>query len=345
VAHLEEFNRDRPPTRPRDGRTDLFTLLFDDAAGDNHVANKSQVGGDANNEEDEEGDDEDDELERESEAPIRLSLAMPRRLGSLLQAPRSRLRDSSSNLFGTSGLSRLSFVSMRASEVGVAPGINDDVASQETKALTRGKSQARGKSSARGTSVARRGQSTARSQSTARNGNSALNKDALRAVVKRYAQPGDASKVWADRGGQAVDDIVSGRTKGRRALWTLEVHVIEATSLPLQQSVKCKVLVGGEVGHASTTTATRGQGGRVLWNNHLTFEKIYNLYGTDLTLKLSYKGLNLGSTAAVEDSFTVPLACLDPDSALDDWYLLSNSDGMVRLRLVLKSNTQQQTNS
>lgn len=289
MAHLEECNRGRQPTRPREGRADLFTLLFDDGA------------------------DGDDDNRNASRGPEAASRPAAWKLGSLFQVPRTRPLERGGS-FASLGLDRLPTVALRASE-----------GSAEDEAAGRlGKSPLRGKSVPRG--------------------GSASTKETLRAVVKRYAQPGEAAKAWrtGDQG-RAVDDIVSGRVKGRRAAWALEVDVIEATSLPPHHTLKCTVRVGGEALDANAAKATRAQGGRVMWRDRLNFDKVYNLYGTDLTLVLAYKGPQAsGSNAAVEDTLTVPLASLDADSALDDWYLLSNSDGMVRLRLVLKLHAHQQ---
>jgi hypothetical protein len=312
VARLDAHNRSRQPTRPRaEGRTDLFTLLFDDDA-------------------DGDGDGDDDrDAARESEAASSRPAAW--NLGNLFQA---RTRPAEGGGFVASlGLERLSTVSLRASE----GGGEDEAAGRVGKPQARRKSAARGATD--GNAHAQRGRSAPRGKSAPR-GSSMLNKEALRAVVKRYAQPGEAAQAWrtGDQG-RAVDDIVSGRVKGRRAAWLLEVDVIEATSLPAHQAVACTVRVGSDARDANAAAATRAQGGRVLWRDRLTFENVYNLYGTDLTLVLAYKGTP-GGNAVAEDTLTVPLASLDPDSALDDWYLLSNSDGMVRLRLVLKPHTQ-----
>jgi hypothetical protein len=197
---------------------------------------------------------------------------------------------------------------------------------------------------------------------------STLSKEMMKSVVRRYTAAGTreaAGEAWM-RSRLDVDDLVAGRVTGARPQFSLEAHLVEATSLPLRPGARLRPTASLTVGREVLETPPAlyalgaagsgenggrgggGQGGRVLWDEPFVFPEIFNLYGTDLAVTIRYAGNEpgggggggggegVGGQAVAEDRLVVPLACLDVDAPLDDWYLLSGSDGMVRLRLVLR---------
>jgi flagellar motor protein MotB len=209
-------------------------------------------------------------------------------------------------------------------------------------------------------------------------GSSQFSKDVLKSVVKRYSASGSGLTLGAakwTKSNTEVEDIVSGRSKGARAQYRLEVDLVEANATSAlggsggggaavgesKYAPRCVLALGIDERTASDSKVEKKQGGtRVLWNEHFVFDKVYNVYGTDLDIAL-YKGRpprsTVGAVAGVAASpFTltsssssgsavsgeqpvgrvvIPLASLDLEQPLDDWYLLSNGGGL-RLRLTLR---------
>jgi len=158
-----------------------------------------------------------------------------------------------------------------------------------------------------------------------------LSKDRMRQVVKRYAAAG-APAGW--QGGGHVDDLVAGRVQGAVAQYALEVHLMEATSLPASAAHQCALSLRGA--DEQVTSKAQAQRRRVIWNEHFRFDKVYNIYGTDLDVAIRPAKGRTSKAAPEMDRVTIPLACLDLDQAVDDWYVLSKSGGMIRLRLLLR---------
>jgi hypothetical protein len=172
----------------------------------------------------------------------------------------------------------------------------------------------------------------------------------FRHITKRYTSSsfiGDVidKKFLASR--QEVDDVLSGKVDGAAAAYSLEVELKEVTSLPNQtMTPMCTLSLGGEVLKAREANLQRKQGGHMIWNETLLFENVYNTYGTDLVVTIHFQDIfrikNIFEWSSSEKEYlraVIPLASLDLDERLDDWYLLSNCDGMIRLRLLLRPTT------
>lgn len=154
-------------------------------------------------------------------------------------------------------------------------------------------------------------------------------KGLVRQVVRRNSQLMD--------GAGARDEELA--EASRVAHFAVEVDVVEAANLPNNGvSPRCVVAVGGE--ERCVRDGQHARNGRFTWAEHLRFERVYNLFGTDLECTVYSERPRGFGRAPLEQSahrVVIPLASLDVDQPLDDWFLLSNGDGRLRLRLVLRA--------
>jgi len=171
---------------------------------------------------------------------------------------------------------------------------------------------------------------------------SVLSKEMMRHVVMRYSANGGPTGALAQQWEGSETNKIVANVNASMIQHKLEVTIIEATSLPMTKGYapKCTFAISEDI-RKTALGKIDVHHRRVLWNETFKFSKIYNIYGTDLDCSILYHnstGKNLSSETPM-DRFVIPLACLDIDQVLDDWYLLSQSNGMVRLRLLLRQVT------
>ena len=90
------------------------------------------------------------------------------------------------------------------------------------------------------------------------------------------------------------------------------------------------------VGQKSAESAVKKRTSRPRWEERFDFE-VHNLYATDIRLILQHKAKKLDRCEdhPILGTVVIPLASLDLDEPLDDWYMLNSGVGMVRVQLEL----------
>ena len=90
------------------------------------------------------------------------------------------------------------------------------------------------------------------------------------------------------------------------------------------------------VGQKRAESGVQRRTSRPRWEERFDFE-VHNLYATDIRCDLHTKAKKLKGSEdhPILGRVVIPLASLDLDEPLDDWYLLNSGVGTLRVQLEL----------